>query len=200
LTTIITELPANETKPDPAVLFDIAKAERTTPFSIAYIGDSLSKDILMAKKAGCFAIWARYGVHRDPAMYERLVRISHWTHEDILRERNFAQEASMIAPDKITFLPVSCAFAMPTGKTLNARLLNSPAVIRELDKFIFVSPVFRLLIRPHRLRAQHRGARFIAKVRLRAGLEHLNKLASLHARPQAQETASYRLKRIPDRG
>jgi FMN phosphatase YigB (HAD superfamily) len=99
LTAITTELPANETKPDPAVLNDIAKAERTTPLSIAYIGDSISKDILMAKKAGCFAIWARYGVHRDPAMYERLVRISHWTDADILRERNFAQEASAITPD-----------------------------------------------------------------------------------------------------
>src|SRR5260370_6732758 len=90
---------AKEAKPDPAGLNDIAKAERTTPFSIAYIGDSISKDILMAKKAGCFAIWARYGVHRDPAMYERLVRISHWTDADVLRERNFAQEASTIAPD-----------------------------------------------------------------------------------------------------
>jgi FMN phosphatase YigB (HAD superfamily) len=99
LTAITTELPANETKPNPTVLNDIAKAEQTTPVSMAYIGDSISKDILMAKKAGCFAIWARYGVHRDPAMYESLIRISHWTDEDILRERNFAQEAATIAPD-----------------------------------------------------------------------------------------------------
>jgi FMN phosphatase YigB (HAD superfamily) len=99
LSAIVTELPANETKPDPAVLKDIAKAERTTPLSTAYVGDSISKDMLMAKKAGCFAIWAKYGVHRDPAMYERLVRISHWTDADVLRERNFAQEASMIVPD-----------------------------------------------------------------------------------------------------
>jgi len=99
LTAITTELPAHETKPDPAVLNDIAKTERTAPSSVAYIGDSISKDILMAKKAGCFAIWARYGVHRDPAKYESLIRISHWTDEDILRERNFAQEASTIAPD-----------------------------------------------------------------------------------------------------
>lgn len=99
LATIVTELPANETKPNPAVLIDIAKAEGTTPSSIAYIGDSISKDILMARKAGCFSIWAKYGVHSDPAMYERLVRISHWTDQDILRERNFAEEASTIMPD-----------------------------------------------------------------------------------------------------
>ena len=99
LAAITTELPASETKPDPAVLNDIAKNEKTKPSSIAYVGDSISKDVLMARRAGCFAIWAKYGVHRDPAMYDRLVRISHWTEEDIVRERNFAQEASTIAPD-----------------------------------------------------------------------------------------------------
>ena len=99
LAAITTELPASETKPDPAVLKDIAKNEKTKPSSIAYVGDSISKDVLMARKAGCFAIWAKYGVRRDPAMYNRLVRISHWTEEDIVRERNFAQEASTITPD-----------------------------------------------------------------------------------------------------
>ena len=99
LTAITTELPANETKPDPAVLRDIAAVERTMPLSMAYVGDSIAKDVLMAKKAGCFAIWARYGVHRDREMYERLVRISHWTDADVLRERNFAEEARTVAPD-----------------------------------------------------------------------------------------------------
>jgi FMN phosphatase YigB (HAD superfamily) len=99
LAAITTELPANETKPDPAVLMDIAQNEKTKLSSIVYVGDSISKDVLMAKKAGCFAIWAKYGVRRDPAMYNRLVRISHWTEEDIARERNFAHEASTITPD-----------------------------------------------------------------------------------------------------
>jgi len=31
-------------------------------------------------------------------------------------------------------------------------------------------------------------------------VEHPNKIASLHVRPQAQDTASYLLKQIPDRG
>ena len=101
LTAITTELPANETKPDPAVLKDIAKTEKTVPSSIAYIGDSVSKDVLMARRAGCFAIWAKYGVRRDPAMYEKLVRISHWTDADIARERDFVREASAITPDFI---------------------------------------------------------------------------------------------------
>lgn len=99
LRSITIELPANEAKPDPRVLLDIARAEKLATSSMAYIGDSISKDILMAKKAGCIAIWARYGVRHDPVMYERLVRISHWTEEDIRREKNFAAEAAAIVPD-----------------------------------------------------------------------------------------------------
>jgi len=40
----------------------------------------------MAKAAGCFAVWAKYGAHTAPAMYERLVRVSHWTPEDVSRK------------------------------------------------------------------------------------------------------------------
>ncbi len=99
LPAITIELPADEAKPDPRVLLDIARAENIGISSIAYIGDSISRDILMAKRAGCLAIWAKYGVRRDPEMYERLVRISHWTDEDIRREKNFANEAAAIVPD-----------------------------------------------------------------------------------------------------
>jgi FMN phosphatase YigB (HAD superfamily) len=99
LSAITTELPANETKPDPRVLREIAQIEETVTSSTAYIGDSISKDILMAKKAGCFAIWAKYGVHRDKPMYDKLVRISHWTKEDIRRENDYAAEAEKISPD-----------------------------------------------------------------------------------------------------
>jgi phosphoglycolate phosphatase-like HAD superfamily hydrolase len=99
LSEITTELPANETKPDPRVLFEIARIEETVASSIAYIGDSIPKDILMAKKAGCFAIWAKYGVHRDKPMYDKLIRISHWTKEDIRREEDYAAEAEKISPD-----------------------------------------------------------------------------------------------------
>ncbi|MGY3614850.1 HAD family hydrolase [Bradyrhizobium sp. USDA 10063] len=96
---ITIELPADEAKPDPRVLLDIARTERIAISSIAYIGDSISRDILMAKKAGCVAIWAKYGVRRDREMYEQLVRISHWTDEDIRREKDFANEAAAIIPD-----------------------------------------------------------------------------------------------------
>lgn len=117
LSAITTELPANEAKPDPRVLLDIARIENTTAGAVAYVGDSISKDVLMAKKAGCFSIWAKYGVRRDPEMYERLVRISHWTDDDIRRERDFAAEASKIAPDFVCEQSISEVLAVLAGPT-----------------------------------------------------------------------------------
>jgi phosphoglycolate phosphatase len=104
---IMIQLPANESKPDPRVLREIASIENIKMSSMAYIGDSITKDMLMAKNAGCLAIWARYGTNRDNLMYEQLVRISHWTAEDIQREKNFAREAADIAPDYICETSIS---------------------------------------------------------------------------------------------
>jgi hypothetical protein len=69
----------------------------------------------MAKKAGCFSIWAKYGVRRNPEMYERLVRISHWTEDDIKRERDFAAEASEINPDFICEKSISEVLTVLVG-------------------------------------------------------------------------------------
>ncbi len=95
----MSELPAGETKPDPRVLQDIVRRERTDVVSTAYIGDSLAKDVLMARRAGCFAIWARYGVSNDQEMYSKLVKVSHWNSEDIIREKRLAVDAAAVAPD-----------------------------------------------------------------------------------------------------
>lgn len=115
LNEITTELPADETKPDPRVLFEIAKNENTVTSSTAYIGDSISRDVLMARKAGCFAIWAKYGVHRDKPMYDKLIRISHWTEEDIRREKNYAVEAATIKPDFVCEQSIAEVLAVLSG-------------------------------------------------------------------------------------
>ena len=97
----VVELPAFDTKPNPRVLADIVAAQNERMRDVAYVGDSLTKDILMAKRAQCFAIWAKYGVYTDREMYNRLVRISHWTAEDIRLERDYAVQAKAIEPDLI---------------------------------------------------------------------------------------------------
>ena len=95
----IVEIPSHESKPNPRILAEIVADQGCPITDVAYVGDSLAKDVLMAKRAGCFAIWAKYGAHTDKKMYNSLVRISHWTAEDIQQERNYASEAQSVVPD-----------------------------------------------------------------------------------------------------
>jgi phosphoglycolate phosphatase len=97
----ITELSDHQTKPNPAVLLEICRAENIPHFEAAYVGDSIARDVLMAKRANVFSIWAAYGAEHSPAMYQALVRISHWTREEISRERQFRDEAKSMSPDFI---------------------------------------------------------------------------------------------------
>ena len=95
----VAEIASHESKPNPRVLADIVSAQGVEMKDVASVGDSLAKDVMMAKRAGCFAVWAKYGAHTDRAMYERLIRISHWSSDDIEREKNYAAEARSIEPD-----------------------------------------------------------------------------------------------------
>ena len=52
-------------------------------------------------------------------MYEALVRISHWTPEEVERERQLRDEAKTISPDLIAhreFAEVIAAFGLPTER------------------------------------------------------------------------------------
>lgn len=97
----IIELKKDQVKPDPAVLLEICSREGSAPATTAYIGDSMARDILMAKRASVYAIWARYGTLVNPELYKKLVRISHWTNADIQRERKLKEEVTSIQPDLI---------------------------------------------------------------------------------------------------
>ena len=100
----VIELKKHQVKPDPAVLLAICKHEETPPDKTAYIGDSMARDILMAKNAKVYAIWAKYGAAIDMEQYKKLVRISHWTSEDVQREIYLKEQAKEIKPD----LTVDC--------------------------------------------------------------------------------------------
>lgn len=97
----VRELSKHQLKPDPTVLAEICKAEDAASHEAAYVGDSIARDILMAKRAGVFAIWAKYGAVLHTDSYEKLVRISHWTREDVEKERRLRKEAENIRPDFI---------------------------------------------------------------------------------------------------
>lgn len=95
----VIELSKHQMKPNPDILLEICDREGSPPERTAYIGDSIARDILMAKRAGVFAIWAAYGSEHSQKEYNRLVRISHWTKEDVEREKDLQREAGTIRPD-----------------------------------------------------------------------------------------------------
>ncbi|CAN7538039.1 HAD-IA family hydrolase [Phyllobacterium sp. LjRoot231] len=97
----VIELSHHQRKPNQRVLLEICAREGVSPEDTAYVGDSMSRDVLMAKRAHVYAIWAKYGTNHNETDYQRLVRVSHWTDEDIRREKTLAIEVSSISPDYI---------------------------------------------------------------------------------------------------
>lgn len=57
-----------------------------------YIGDSLSKDMMMAKQAGITSIWCDFPRDDIRDLYSKLVAISHWKEEDFQREQQYKNE------------------------------------------------------------------------------------------------------------
>lgn len=114
----VRELSKHQLKPDPTVLAEICNAEAIARNETAYVGDSIARDILMAKRAGVFSIWAKYGAILHTDDYEKLVRVTHWTQEDVETERRLKKEAENIQPDfvaKDSFVEVLSAI-FPKGQ------------------------------------------------------------------------------------
>lgn len=88
-----------ERKPNPELLLDICRQENIKTSNAIYVGDSLIKDISMAKNAGVKAVWAKYGVDCDPTLWQILVRVTHWTAEDVQREAELKKSFVKIVPD-----------------------------------------------------------------------------------------------------
>lgn len=95
----VTVVPRNERKPNPRLLVDICQHEGAEPTSAYYLGDSLVRDVAMAKRAGVTAIWARYGTKYDPECWTYLVKITHWTAEDVSREKDLKAKYGDVVPD-----------------------------------------------------------------------------------------------------
>jgi phosphoglycolate phosphatase len=100
-TDIFVELSHHQAKPDPTVLLEICAREGVSPEETSYAGDSIARDILMAKRANIFSIWAAYGAQHDPEQYGKLVRISHWSSDEVALELRLTEEAKNIQPDYI---------------------------------------------------------------------------------------------------
>ena len=96
---LIRSLPPSERKPNPAVLLDICHREGLSIEECLYVGDSLVRDVAMAKQAGVSAVWARYGTRYDPALWDLLVAVTHWSSADVEREAKLREVFRNVQPD-----------------------------------------------------------------------------------------------------
>jgi phosphoglycolate phosphatase len=85
------DVSAAELKPNPAVVHEILGAFDVSPDEALYIGDSLTKDVLVAQRAGVVDVYAAYGRAHQRDQYQRLVDITHWTEVDVRRERELRE-------------------------------------------------------------------------------------------------------------
>jgi FMN phosphatase YigB (HAD superfamily) len=95
----VTVVPRAERKPNPRLLSDILQREGAALTSTYYVGDSLVRDVAMAKQAGVNSIWARYGTKYDHDNWAYLVKVTHWTDDDVKREKSLKIKFGEVAPD-----------------------------------------------------------------------------------------------------
>ena len=94
-------LDQGERKPNPRVLLDICGSMQVPPERTLYVGDSISRDVGMAHAASVHSAWAKYGTKYDKSHWARLVRVTHWTQEDVERARLAQEEFGATQPEVI---------------------------------------------------------------------------------------------------
>lgn len=70
------ELPREFEKPNPGGLLRICADLGIEPAEVAFVGDSLTKDVKVAREAGALDCWAEYGTYISAEYLERLAIIS----------------------------------------------------------------------------------------------------------------------------
>lgn len=90
--------PPGVLKPSALVLRTILDKQGAHPDEAVYIGDSLMKDIVMAQHTGVLDVHAKYGEAQSKAGYDLLRRVSHWSDDDVARERAIAESSTSIVP------------------------------------------------------------------------------------------------------
>jgi FMN phosphatase YigB (HAD superfamily) len=94
-------VPREKRKPNPSLLLDICSSCNIDPSEAVYVGDSLTRDVGMAKTAGITSAWAKYGTKFSRESWDLLVQVTHWTKEDVAREAAFEAMYKNVSPDVI---------------------------------------------------------------------------------------------------
>jgi len=88
-------------KPDPEIVLSICKEFGVKPDRCAYVGDSLQRDMVMAKQAGVCAVWARYGTEHSADHWRHVLRVSYWTADDVRRDELSRRALETMKPDAV---------------------------------------------------------------------------------------------------
>ena len=96
---VVVRVPPRERKPNPRLLAHICASEGLDLAATVYVGDSLTRDVAMARDAGVTSAWAEFGTHFSRASWDTLVRVTHWTEEDVRREALLREKNRDIHPD-----------------------------------------------------------------------------------------------------
>ena len=91
-------VPHGVLKPNVQILGAILAEERCEPADAVYLGDSLMKDIAMAQAAGVLDAHAEYGLVQHRQEYDLLRRVTHWTDQDVAREKALARPDGDLTP------------------------------------------------------------------------------------------------------
>ncbi len=83
-------------KPDQKVLMPLLERCGVYPEEAVYVGDSLSRDVLMAQRCGVYDILAQYGHNYDPNHYAELLKITYWTEREVEEEKRL--RATKVTP------------------------------------------------------------------------------------------------------
>lgn len=86
--------PLGVTKPSPEILTKII-SEIGNSSGVVYVGDNRMKDIAMAQTVGVYDVWAKYGEAQYLEEYELLKKVTHWTDEDVEREKRIAEHGEV---------------------------------------------------------------------------------------------------------
>lgn len=104
----LTAVPRDVHKPDPRILLDICRDYAVVPADALYVGDSIARDVGMAKQIGMHAAWAAYGTRHAAEDWATLTRVTHWTEADVKRaeaaQRAFGDAQPEIALERFDAL------------------------------------------------------------------------------------------------
>ncbi|MBR1223018.1 HAD family hydrolase [Bradyrhizobium sp. U87765 SZCCT0131] len=121
--TEVRHTPPGELKPNPRVLLDIIKEIGAKTERCVYVGDSLFKDVAMARDVGLLDVHAQYGESQRRPEYGLLQRVSHWTEADVQRESAITSKGldftpSIVLKDAFAEIFIHCDFVKFDNPTL----------------------------------------------------------------------------------